>query len=86
MAYVDTGEASGKTVVFLHGNPTSSYLWRNIIPHMASKARYIAPDLIGMGRSGKPSIEYRFADHVRYLGAFLEAIVPDRPIVLVIHD
>jgi haloalkane dehalogenase len=86
MAYVDTGEASGKTVVFLHGNPTSSYLWRNIIPHVASKARCIAPDLIGMGRSGKPSIEYCLADHARYLGAFLEAIVPDGPIILVIHD
>ena len=86
MAYVDTGVASSETVVFLHGNPTSSYLWRNVIPYVASKAHCIAPDLIGMGRSGKPSIPYRFADHARYLGAFLEAIVPNGKVVLVIHD
>jgi haloalkane dehalogenase len=86
MAYVDTGKASNETVVFLHGNPTSSYLWRNIIPHVASKARCIAPDLIGMGRSGKPSIEYRFADHARYLDAFLDKVVPDSNVILVVHD
>jgi pimeloyl-ACP methyl ester carboxylesterase len=86
MACVDAGEASNETVVFLHDNPTSSYLWRNIIPHVASKARCIVPDLIGMGRSGKPTITYRFIDHARYLGAFLGTIVPDRNIVLVIHD
>ena len=86
MAYVDTGVASGETVVFLHGNPTSSYLWRNIIPHVEPNARCIAPDLIGMGRSGKPSIPYRFTDHARYLGAFLDAIVPEGNVVLVIHD
>ena len=85
MAYVDTGEASGETVIFLHGNPTSSYLWRDVIPHVAPKSRCITPDLIGMGHSRKPSIPDRFADHWRYLGAFLEAIVPDGNVVLVIH-
>jgi haloalkane dehalogenase len=68
MSYVDTG--AGKPVVFLHGNPTSSYLWRNIIPFVSSNARCLAPDLIGMGRSGKsPSSNYRFVDHARYLDA-----------------
>lgn len=86
MAYVDTGPASDEVVVFLHGNPTSSYLWRNVIPHVSSKARCIALDLIGMGRSDKPPIKYRFADHARYLSAFLDAIVPDSNIVLVTHD
>ena len=57
MAYVDVGD--GPPVLFLHGNPTSSYLWRNVIPHVAPHARCIAPDLIGMGRSDKPSIAYR---------------------------
>lgn len=86
MAYVDTGLVSNETIVFLHGNPTSSYLWRNVIPKISSEARCIAPDLIGMGRSGKPSIQYRFTDHARYLDAFLEAIVPVGGVVLVVHD
>lgn len=87
MAYVDVGETGGETVVFLHGNPTSSYLWRNIIPHVAEKARCIAPDLIGMGDSQKlPELEYRFIDHRRYLDAFLDAVVPEGKITLVIHD
>ena len=85
-AYVDTGLASGEIVISLHGNPTSSYLWRDVIPPVAPKSRRIAPDLIGMGHSGKPSIPYRFADHWRYLGAFLEAIVPDSNVVLVTQD
>jgi haloalkane dehalogenase len=86
MAYIDTGEGLNEAAIFLHGNPTSSYLWRIIIPHVASKVRRIAPDLIGMGRSGEPNIEYRFADHARYLGAFLDVVVPDGNVVLVIHD
>jgi haloalkane dehalogenase len=73
MSYVTAG-ASGPVALFLHGNPTSSYIWRNIIPHVAPVARCIAPDLIGFGRSGKPDIAYRFADHVRYLDAFLDAL------------
>lgn len=60
MAYVDTG--TGPVVLFLHGNPTSSYLWRNVIPHVADDHRVIAPDLIGMGDSGKPAISYAFAE------------------------
>lgn len=73
MSYVTAG-SSGPDVLFLHGNPTSSYIWRNILPHVAPIARCIAPDLIGFGRSGKPDIAYRFADHVRYLDAFLDAL------------
>jgi haloalkane dehalogenase len=73
MAYTEVG--SGPVpVVFLHGNPTSSYLWRKVIPHVAGLARCLAPDLIGMGGSGKPDIAYRFADHARYLDAWFEAL------------
>jgi haloalkane dehalogenase len=71
MAYREAGNPEAPVVLFLHGNPTSSYIWRNIIPLVAPVARCIAPDLIGFGQSGKPAIEYRFADHVRYLDAFL---------------
>src|SRR5215469_7571684 len=56
--YIDEGK--GEPILLLHGNPTSSYLWRNIIPHLTNNARCIAPDLIGMGKSDKPDIEYRF--------------------------
>lgn len=71
MAYRETGSPRDPVALFLHGNPTSSYIWRNIIPLVAPVAHCIAPDLIGFGQSGKPHIEYRFADHVRYLDAFL---------------
>lgn len=86
--YIDTGPVAGndEVVLFLHGNPTSSYLWRNIIPPVAARgARCIAPDLIGFGRSDKPDIDYRFADHVRYIDAFIEALGLGR-VTLVIHD
>jgi haloalkane dehalogenase len=73
MSYVTAG-SSGPAVLFLHGNPTSSIIWRHIIPHVAPVSRCIAPDLIGFGQSGKPDIAYRFADHVRYLDAFLDAL------------
>ncbi len=73
MSYVDAG-SDGPTVLFLHGNPTSSYVWRNIIPHVSPSARCIAPDLIGYGESGKPEIDYGFCDHIRYLDAFLDAL------------
>lgn len=73
MAYTEAG-AGDVPVVFLHGNPASSYMWRNIIPHVTDQARCLAPDLIGMGASGKPDIDYRFADHVRYLDAWFEAL------------
>jgi haloalkane dehalogenase len=72
MAYREAGNAEAPVALFLHGNPTSSYIWRNILPLVAPVAHCIAPDLIGFGQSGKPDIEYRFADHVRYLDAFLE--------------
>jgi len=83
MHYVEAGE--GEPVLFLHGNPTSCYLWRNIIPHVAPLGRCIAPDLIGMGRSARPDIAYRFADHFRYVEAFIEALgLAD--VTLVLHD
>lgn len=85
MAYVDAG--SGEPVVFLHGNPTSSYLWRNIIPHVEGQARCLAPDLIGMGDSGKAGQgTYRFVDHARYLDAWLDAVLPEGRIAFVVHD
>jgi haloalkane dehalogenase len=84
MSYVEAG-SGGRTALFLHGNPTSSYIWRNIIPHLAPNARCIAPDLIGYGQSGKPDIEYRFVDHVRYLDAFLDGL-DLHEIVLVAQD
>ncbi|MCY4582811.1 MAG: haloalkane dehalogenase [Chloroflexi bacterium] len=85
MTYVDTGE--GGPVVFLHGNPTSSYLWRNIIPHLSGQARCLVPDLIGMGDSGKaPGGSYTFADHARYLDAWFEALGLTEQVVLVGHD
>lgn len=73
MAWREEG-ANRPTVLFLHGNPTSSYIWRNVMPLVSPVARGIAPDLIGFGASGKPDIAYRFADHVRYLDAFLTAM------------
>jgi haloalkane dehalogenase len=72
MAYRETGNPEAPVALFLHGNPTSSYVWRNVLPPIAPVARCIAPDLIGFGQSGKPNIEYRVADHVRYLDAFLD--------------
>jgi len=72
MAYREAGNHEAPVALFLHGNPTSSYIWRNIIPLVAPVAHCIAPDLIGFGQSGKPDIEYRFFDHVRYLDAFLD--------------
>ena len=88
MAYVDTGDGdSEEAVVFLHGNPTSSYLWRNIIPHVAPLARCLAPDLIGMGDSGKSGDgSYRFVDHRKYLDAWLDAVLPRQQLTFVIHD
>src|SRR5262247_1047640 len=73
MVYREAGSLDSPTVLFLHGNPTSSYIWRNIIPLVAEVAHCIAPDLIGFGQSGKPEIAYRFEDHVRYLDAFIAA-------------
>jgi haloalkane dehalogenase len=72
MAYREAGDREAPVALFLHGNPTSSYIWRNILPLVAPVAHCIAPDLIGFGQSGKPAIEYRFSDHVRYFDTFLE--------------
>lgn len=71
MAYREAGPTDAPVALFLHGNPTSSYIWRNILPHVSSVARCVAVDLIGFGQSGKPDIAYRFEDHVRYLDAFI---------------
>jgi haloalkane dehalogenase len=88
MAYVEAG--SGDPVVFLHGNPTSSYLWRNVIPHVAPFGRCIAPDLIGMGDSDKlddsGSGSYRFVEHRAYLDALLVSLGADERVVFVVHD
>ncbi len=83
MSYVDAGV--GTPLVFLHGNPTSSYLWRKVLPRVGGPGRRLAPDLIGMGASGKPSVEYRFDDHARYLEAWFDAVGLE-DVVLVGHD
>ncbi|WP_328928214.1 haloalkane dehalogenase [Streptomyces sp. NBC_00190] len=83
MYYEDRGE--GVPFVFLHGNPASSHLWRGVLPRIEGGVRVLAPDLIGMGRSGKPGGEYRFADHARYLDAWFEALGLDE-VVLVGQD
>ena len=85
MSYVDTG-GDGPIAVFLHGNPTSSYLWRNVIAELAPTARCLAPDLVGMGESGESSSGYRFVDHCRYLDAWFSVVVGNQPVFLVIHD
>jgi haloalkane dehalogenase len=85
MAYVDVG--TGDPIVFLHGNPTPSYLWRNIIPHLLPFGRCLAPDFVGMGNSGAaPDDGYRFVDHQRYLDAWFEALGLHRNVILVVHD
>lgn len=89
MAYHERGE--GAPVLFLHGNPTSSYLWRDVIPELEGRGRLIAPDLIGMGDSAKlpdPDPDtYRFTTHRKYLAAFIDAVVGrTQAIVLVVHD
>ena len=85
MAYVDVG--SGDPIVFLHGNPTPSYLWRNIIPYLLPFGRCLAPDYVGMGNSGAaPDGRYRFTDHQRYLDAWFDALGIDRDVILVVHD
>ena len=83
MHYVEEG--TGDPILFLHGNPTSSYLWRNIIPHLSSQGRCIAPDLVGFGKSDKPDLGYRFFDHVKYVDGFIEKLGLEN-ITFVIHD
>ena len=89
MAYHARGE--GRPVLLLHGNPTSSYLWRDVIPELSGRGRLIVPDLIGMGDSGKlpnPGPEtYRFTTHREYLDAFVDRVIgPAESIVFVLHD
>lgn len=82
MHYYDVG--AGDPILFLHGIPTSAYLWRNIIPSLSPHARCIAPDLIGMGKSDKPDIDYRVFDHIAYVDAFIETLGL-KNITLVLH-
>ena len=85
MSYLSEGQ--GNPIVFLHGNPTSSYLWRNIIPCVRDSGRCLAPDLIGMGASGpSPRRAYRFVDHSRYLDAWFDALNLTADVTLVLHD
>lgn len=88
MAYVERGQ--GQPLIFLHGNPTSSFLWRNIIAPLSDRARCIAPDLIGMGDSDRlPESDrnaYTFAQHSAFLDAFIEQLGLEEPVVLVLHD
>ena len=85
MACVEVGE--GDPIVFPNGNPTSSYLWRNVIPHLEELGRCVAPDLIGMGNSGPAEGgSYRFTDHRRYLDAWFEAVGATADVTLVVHD
>jgi haloalkane dehalogenase len=74
IAYREAGVVGDPVVLFLHGNPTSSFIWRNILPRVATVAHCIAPDLVGFGQSGKPEIDYRFFDHVRYMDDFIDTM------------
>jgi haloalkane dehalogenase len=90
MAYIEAGRLDGAPIVFLHGNPTSSYLWRNVIPFCEPLGRCIAPDLIGMGDSeklpGEGDDRYRFGEHARFLDAFLDTVGATADVTLVVHD
>ena len=83
MRYVDAGK--GPAILLLHGNPTSSYLWRNITPQLKKQGRCIAPDLVGMGASDQPPLPCRFEDHYHFLNRFIETIGLEE-IHLVMHD
>ncbi|OVE79561.1 haloalkane dehalogenase [bacterium I07] len=83
MHYIDEGK--GDPILFLHGNPTSSYLWRNIIPYLVPHARCIALDLIGMGKSDKPDIDYRFTEHYTFVEKFISKLNLNN-LTLVVHD
>jgi haloalkane dehalogenase len=85
ISYVDVGE--GDPIVLLHGNPTSSYLWRNVIPHLGGLGRVLAPDLIGFGASSKsPNGSYKFVDQTRYLDAWFDSLKLSARVTLVLHD
>lgn len=83
MHYVEAGE--GAPILLLHGQPTSSYLWRNVIPHLSDRARVIAPDNIGFGKSERPDIHYSYANHVSYIEGFIDALGLE-DVVVVGHD
>ncbi len=83
MAYIDEGK--GDPILFLHGQPTSSYLWRNIMPHLEDQGRVIAPDNIGFGKSDQPDLDYTFGDHYKYIDTFIKA-KKLKNITLVVHD
>jgi haloalkane dehalogenase len=84
ICYIDTGK--GDPIVFIHGNPTYSYLWRNVIPHLSGVGRCLAPDLVGMGESGRaPDGSYRFVNHANYLDEWFKALAL-RNVTLIIHD
>ncbi len=83
MHFIEQGQ--GDPILMLHGNPSSSYLWRNVIPHVSPAGRVIAVDLIGMGKSDKPDIAYELQDHIRYVDAFIETMGLEN-VVLVLHD
>jgi haloalkane dehalogenase len=85
MHYVDQGIGHGEPLLFLHGNPTSCYLWRNVMPSLYALRHNIAPDLIGFGKSDKPDIPYRVFDHADYVEAFIDALGLER-LGLVLHD
>ncbi len=85
MHYVEGGQSDGDVFLFLHGNPSSSYLWRNVMPHVEPLGRVIAVDLIGMGQSDKPKLKYTFQDHSRYINAFISQLQL-KDVTLVIHD
>ncbi|GAB3197147.1 haloalkane dehalogenase [Nocardioides hungaricus] len=79
------GSTRATPIVFLHGNPSSSHSWRNVLPAVG-RGRLLAPDLIGMGKSGKPDVAYTFADHARYLDGWFDAVLSHESVVLVGHD
>jgi haloalkane dehalogenase len=81
--YIDEGQ--GDPILFLHGNPTSAYLWRNVIPYLTNRGRCIALDLIGMGKSDRPDLDYSFFDHVRYVEGCIDSLSL-KNITLVLHD
>lgn len=87
IAYIDTGGNTDDTAIFIHGNPTTSYLWRNVIPHLEDDVRCLAPDLIGFGRSGgMPSGTYRFPENIEYMDAWFDAVAPEGDITFVVQD
>ncbi|MEM6387699.1 MAG: haloalkane dehalogenase [Pseudomonadota bacterium] len=83
MHYIEAGE--GDPIVFLHGQPTSSYLWRNVMPFLQDQGRVIAPDLIGFGQSDRPDLDYTFQTHFDYVSGFMDALELD-DVTLVVHD